>query len=76
MTAEPMAVGPVIFDRKCEWRDINEPPACAAKARFRVSRGREYDAQDSCARHLARTVEALIGLEDRPVTVRRIKEPS
>jgi hypothetical protein len=34
--------------------------ACGARARYRVRRiGRAIDAQDSCGRHLAQTVDAL-----------------
>lgn len=43
--------------RKCEHRLGG--PSCTAPAVFRVSRGREYDAQDSCRRHLAATAETL-----------------
>lgn len=53
--------------RKCEHCGGNE--TCRAGAVFRVSRGRKHDAQDSCRRHLAATVDALQGGERRPVTV-------
>jgi hypothetical protein len=47
---------------------------CGARARYRVSRARRIDAQDSCGRHLMATVEALMQADDVPVTVQRIRE--
>jgi hypothetical protein len=58
--------------RTCEYLP-DGPLPCGCIASFRVSRGRKYDAQDSCRRHLAGTVTALIGLEDRAVTVEVIR---
>lgn len=57
--------------RTCEHRGPDGPP-CGVKARFRVSRQRRHDAQDSCGRHLAATVTALMQADDVPVTVQRI----
>lgn len=59
--------------RHCEHRHPGEEE-CGAPASFRVSRGRSYDAQLSCRRHLAATVDALIGEEFRPVTVEQLTE--
>ena len=58
--------------RRCEHRDVNEPETCGVRAVFNVSRGRKYDAQDSCRRHLAATVEALAQGDDVDVVVRRV----
>jgi hypothetical protein len=59
--------------RRCQWTAM-WGTECPSQASFRVKRGREYDAQDSCRRHLALTVTALIGAEwGRPVTVSRIR---
>ena len=60
--------------RKCEHRRAGD--TCRAGAVFRVARAREYDAQDSCRRHLAATVEALVHGESRPVTVTLLGEDS
>ena len=46
--------------RRCEYRNIAADPECKFRAVFRVSRpNRRHDAQDSCRRHVAATVEAL-----------------
>jgi hypothetical protein len=59
--------------RTCEYHDVNEwDRPCGNRASFNVSRGRKFDAQDSCKRHLAATVVALMQQEDKPVTVTRI----
>jgi hypothetical protein len=55
--------------RHCEHRALNEDTSCGAVAIFRVSRGRQYDAQDSCRRHLAATAEALAEGSGHPLTV-------
>lgn len=52
---------------RCEFRLMNEP--CSAVATFRVARGRQYDAQKSCRRHLALTIDALMEGQDVPITV-------
>lgn len=59
--------------KKCEHLGRNGP--CSLGAVFRVSRGRKHDAQDSCRRHLAATVEALEEGEGRSVTVALICTP-
>lgn len=56
--------------RRCEHRHVNEPEACGAPASYNVSRGRRYDAQDSCRRHLTATVDALAEGQDVDITVR------
>lgn len=56
----------------CEHRHPNEDP-CGAQAAYVVSVGhRKHDAQASCRRHLAATVDALRGGEcrDAEITVR------
>lgn len=58
----------------CEHRDgTKSPDPCGAGAVFVVSRGRGWDAQRSCRRHLAATVVALGGAERRDVTVKRLR---
>lgn len=57
--------------RACEHRHPNEDP-CGAPASFRVARGRAHDAQDSCRRHLAATVDAICGDDRDTVTVEQI----
>lgn len=58
----------VTYDR-CEHRFAGA--SCIARARYRVSRnGRYYDAQDSCGRHLAATVDALSEGQQRDIIVR------
>jgi hypothetical protein len=62
-------------DRKCEHRHLNEIP-CGSQAAYIVSVGRRMsDAQSSCRRHLAATVDALEGAEQRDadITVRSAK---
>lgn len=60
--------------RRCEHRRTRGESACNSAATFRVSRGRQHDAQNSCRRHLAATVRALIGAEyGKPVTVQLIR---
>ena len=56
----------------CEYRHTAGDPACGHKSKFRVKRGREHDAQDSCRQHLAATVVALAGEERREVTVQAL----
>ena len=57
--------------RTCEHRDGGE--TCTAAAVYVVARpGRKYDAQDSCRRHLAATVEALREGQDVDIIVRRV----
>jgi hypothetical protein len=63
----------VTAPRTCEHRHPNEDP-CAAPAAFRVSPGRNHDAQDSCRRHLALTVDAVCGEDRDTVTVEQITE--
>jgi hypothetical protein len=58
----------------CEHRHPNEDP-CGAKPAYAVSVGhRRHDAQASCRRHLAATVDALRGAEQRgaEITVRAL----
>ena len=59
--------------RRCEHRHVNEPEMCGAPAAYNVSRGRKYDAQDSCRRHLAATVDALTEGQDVAITVTAIR---
>jgi hypothetical protein len=54
---------------RCEHRWTAGDPVCGHEARYLVSRGRKYDAQYSCRRHLSATAEALAGQERREVTV-------
>lgn len=59
--------------RGCEHRHPNEDP-CGTQPAYVVSVGhRKHDAQESCRRHLAATVDALMGAETRSadITVRR-----
>ena len=60
---------------RCERRHPNEDP-CGAQAAYAVSVGhRKHDAQASCRRHLAATVDMLRGTEQRreaEITVRVI----
>jgi len=58
----------------CEHRQINEPEPCGARASYNVHRGRKYDAQDSCRRHLAATVDALREGQDVDITVRALAD--
>jgi hypothetical protein len=61
--------------RTCEHRDGSKwPDLCGCVASFNVSRGRQYDAEDSCRRHLAAVVDTLMQAEDVPVTVTRIRD--
>lgn len=59
-----------------EWRmceDRQGRGECRSPARFRVERaGRKTDGQDSCARHLPRTVEALAEGQQVAITVTMI----
>ena len=60
----------------CEHRHPNEDP-CGARAAYVVSVGRrKADAQNSCRRHLAPTVDALEGAErrDADITVRVVRD--
>jgi hypothetical protein len=59
------------FTRRCEHRGGGE--TCSAPASYQVSRGRKHDAQDSCRRHLAATVDALCGEDRDTVTVKQIR---
>jgi hypothetical protein len=59
------------FPARCEHSHPNED-ACGAWASFRVSLGRKHDAQDSCRRHLAATVDALCGEDRDTVTVEQV----
>jgi hypothetical protein len=58
----------------CEMPSIITGAGCNAKAGYLVSRGRKFDAQRSCGRHLAATVTALEAGEGRPVTVEVLRE--
>ena len=58
----------------CEMSPMNTGTTCGAKASYLVSRGRRYDAQHSCRRHLAATVDALEQGEGRPVTVEVLRD--
>lgn len=58
--------------RACE-HPVNGQP-CAAGATFNVTRGRKHDAEDSCRRHLAAVVEALMQADRIPVTVTKIRD--
>jgi hypothetical protein len=73
LLAEPAGTGDV-GRRCCEHRHINEPETCGAPASYNVSRGRKYDAQDSCRRHLAATVDALREGQDVAITVRAVRD--
>lgn len=54
---------------RCEHRHPNEDP-CGAQAAYAVSVGqRKHDAQVSCRRHLAATVDMLRGTECRDVEI-------
>lgn len=58
----------------CEASSLITGIPCNATAGYLVSRGRRYDAQHSCGRHLAATVTALEAGEGRPVTVEVLRE--
>jgi hypothetical protein len=58
----------------CEMSSVITGSPCNAKAGYLVSRGRKFDAQRSCGRHLAATVTALEAGEGRPVTVEVLRE--
>ena len=60
--------------RDCEASSLITESPCNARAGFLVSRGRKYDAQRSCGRHLAATVTALEEGEGRPVTVEVLRD--
>lgn len=54
---------------RCEHRHPNENP-CGAQAAYVISVGqRSHDAQESCRRHLATTVDALKGAETRSADI-------
>ena len=60
--------------RTCEWIRVLDGERCGAEASFLISQGRRHDAQDSCRRHLAHTVQAFIGpFTDSTVIVKRIR---
>ena len=57
-------------DQHCEHsEDASGNPSCTASAIFTVSRGRKYDAQLSCRRHLAAAGGALMEGQDVPLTI-------
>lgn len=61
---------------RCEHRHPNEDP-CGAQPAYIVSVGRrKHDAQESCRRHLAATVDMLMGAETRraDITVRSVHD--
>jgi hypothetical protein len=63
-------------DKHCEHReDGSGNPSCAAPAIFTVARGRKHDAQLSCRRHLAATVEALAEGQNASVTLTLVHAP-
>lgn len=63
MTTEPR--------RPCEHRDGSKQ--CTARASYRVARyGRRLDAQLSCRRHLAVTVDALEEGDGKPIVVEHL----
>jgi len=63
---------PMTPKRTCEWL-IDGAERCGAEASFLVSQGRQYDAQDSCRRHLAATATAFLTFTDSTVIVKRIR---
>lgn len=64
----------IALRRTCEHHPVNESDhPCGCVARFNVTRGRKHDAQHSCRRHLAATVEALMQADSVAVTVTRIQ---
>jgi hypothetical protein len=62
---------PTAVLRACEHRRTGTEP-CGAAAAFRVALGRRHDAQLSCRRHLAATVDALCGEDRDTVAVEQI----
>jgi hypothetical protein len=62
--------------RRCEFRHWpdHDPPhePCGAIGMWLVARGRSYDAQVSCGRHLSLTIQAILRHDRLHCTVTRI----
>lgn len=51
---------PASWEPRCDHRRLGDRKRCKNPAVYYVARiGRKYDAQDSCRKHLARTIDAL-----------------